>query len=161
MNCLTTTLRVAVNAALLNGLALKGLAESKVPAADVMLRAFGTLGVQAIALGVAIAALNSINATMIVGARTNYAMAHGWTALRFMGGWHSARGTPIAAHLVQGAISLALVGFGALQHDGFEAMVEFTAPVFWSVLFSSGSRCSCCAPGMAWPSGRTACRFFR
>ena len=35
---------VAVNAALLHGLALKGLAESKAPAADVLQRAFGTLG---------------------------------------------------------------------------------------------------------------------
>jgi len=25
-----------------------------------------------------------------------------------------------------------------LQHDGFEAMVEFTAPVFWSFLFLVG-----------------------
>jgi amino acid transporter len=35
-------------------------------------------------------------------------------------------------------IALALVGFGALQHDGFEAMVEFTAPVFWSFLLLVG-----------------------
>jgi amino acid transporter len=35
-------------------------------------------------------------------------------------------------------ISLALVGFGALQSDGFEAMVEFTAPVFWIFLFLVG-----------------------
>jgi APA family basic amino acid/polyamine antiporter len=42
------------------------------------------------------------------------------------------------AMLVQGAIALALVGFGALQHDGFEAMVEFTAPVFWTFLFLVG-----------------------
>ena len=44
----------------------------------------------------------------------------------------------MAAFLVQGAIALALVGFGALQHDGFEAMVEFTAPVFWSFLLLVG-----------------------
>jgi len=30
------------------------------------------------------------------------------------------------------------VGFGALQASGFEAMVEFTAPVFWSFLFLVG-----------------------
>jgi APA family basic amino acid/polyamine antiporter len=132
------TAYIAVNAALMHGLTLKGLADSKTPAADVMQGAFGTLGSQMVALAVAISALTSINATMIVGARTNYAIARDWTALRFMGGWHSDRGTPIAAHLVQGAISLALVGFGALQHDGFEAMVEFTAPVFWSFLFLVG-----------------------
>ena len=100
-------------------------------------RAFGGAGANA-PLFVALAALTSINATMIVGARTGYAMARDWPALRFMGGWHAERGTPVVAFLVQGVIALALVGFGALQHDGFEAMVEFTAPVFWTFLFLVG-----------------------
>ncbi len=127
-----------VNLALLSGLGLKGLTESKAAGVEVMARAFGPLGGKVLGLFVAIAALTSINATMIVGARTNYAMARDWPALRFMGGWHAERGTPVAAFLVQGAIALALVGFGALQHDGFEAMVEFTAPVFWSFLLLVG-----------------------
>src|SRR5678816_3828229 len=87
---------------------------------------------------VAVSALTSINATMIVGARTNYAIGRDWPALRFMSGWHAARGVPVTSFVVQGAIALALVAFGALQHDGFEAMVEFTAPVFWSFLFLVG-----------------------
>ena len=41
---------------------------------------------------------------------------------------------PTRALLLQGAIALALVVFGAAQKDGFEAMVEFTAPVFWGFL---------------------------
>jgi amino acid transporter len=65
-------------------------------------------------------------------------MGRDWPALRFMGAWHAQRGTPTNALWVQGAIALALVGFGALQHDGFEAMVEFTAPVFWTFLFLVG-----------------------
>ena len=131
-------LYIAVNVALLDGLGLKGLADSKAPAAELMGRAFGNAGANALALFVALAALTSINATMIVGARTNYAMGRDWPALRFMGGWHAERGTPVMAFMVQGAIALALVGFGALQHDGFEAMVEFTAPVFWTFLFLVG-----------------------
>jgi amino acid transporter len=51
-----------------------------------------------------------------------------------MGGWHAERGVPVMSFLVQGVIALTLVAFGALQHDGFEAMVEFTAPVFWGFL---------------------------
>ena len=133
-----TVAYVAVNVALLHTLGLAGLADSKAPGADVMGRAFGNLGTGLIALAVAVAALTSINATMIVGARTNYAMARDWPALRFMGGWHAARGVPVVAFLVQGVIALALVAFGALQHDGFEAMVEFTAPVFWAFLFLVG-----------------------
>ena len=129
---------VIVNIALLHGLGLKGLADSKAAGADIMERAFGLRGAQLVSLFVAIAALTSINATMIVGGRTNYAMGRDWSALRFMGGWHAERGTPRMALLVQGAIALALVGFGALQHDGFESMVEFTAPVFWTFLLLVG-----------------------
>ena len=133
-----TVAYVAVNLALLHGLGLAGLAASKAPGADVMNVAFGSVGSHLLALFVAISALTSINATMIVGARTNYAMGRDWPALRFMGGWHVARGAPVASFVVQGIIALALVGFGALQHDGFEAMVEFTAPVFWTFLLLVG-----------------------
>jgi amino acid transporter len=129
---------IVVNIALIHGLGLKGLADSKAAGADVMERAFGLRGAQLVSLFVAIAALTSINATMIVGARTNYAMGRDWSALRFMGGWHAERGTPRMALIVQGVIALALIGFGALQHDGFESMVEFTAPVFWTFLLLVG-----------------------
>ena len=36
--------------------------------------------------------------------------------------------------MLQGAIALALVGFGGLTRDGFTTMVEYTAPVFWFFL---------------------------
>jgi len=131
-------LYLVVNLALLAGLGLKGLADSKAAAADVMGIAFGPAGAQLISVLVALAALTSINATMIVGARTNYALARDWPALGRMAGWHETRGTPVVALVVQGAIALALVAFGALQSDGFEAMVEFTAPVFWTFLLLVG-----------------------
>ena len=127
-----------VNVALINGLGLKQLANSKAASADLLGLAFGPIGEKLLGLFVAIAALTSINATMIVGARTNFAMGEDWHGLRKMAQWESARGTPNFAYLVQGVISLALVGFGALQSDGFEAMVEFTAPVFWSFLLLVG-----------------------
>ncbi len=129
-----TTLYVAVNTALLHGLGQNGLAQSKAAPADLLARAFGPWAAQALSIAVAVAALTSINATMLVGARTNFALGCDWPALRFLGGWNTERGVPAAAFLVQGAIALALVGFGALQKDGFEAMVEFTAPVFWGFL---------------------------
>jgi len=129
---------VAVNIALLYGLGLAGLAKSAAPAADVMERAFGTGGANALALFVAVATLTSINATMIVGARSNYAMGRDWTALRLLGTWDGERDAPRVGYLFQSAVALALIGFGALQHDGFEAMVNFTAPVFWSFLLLVG-----------------------
>ena len=127
-----------VNIALMNGLGLKQLANSKAAPADLLGLAFGPIGEKLIGIFVAVAALTSINATMIVGARTNFAMGEDWHGLRKMAHWESSRGTPRIAFLVQSVICLALVGFGALQSDGFEAMVEFTAPVFWSFLFLVG-----------------------
>lgn len=127
-----------VNAALIHGLGLKGLADSKAPAADLLNQAFGPWGQKLIGLFVALAALTSINATMIVGARANYALGKDWSKLAFMGQWASAKGSPTSAYIIQAVISLALVGFGALQSDGFESMVEFTAPVFWIFLMLVG-----------------------
>ncbi|HET9047255.1 MAG TPA: amino acid permease, partial [Casimicrobiaceae bacterium] len=129
---------IAVNVALLRGLGLAGLAASGAPAADAMGRAFGPWGAHALALFVTVATLTSINATMIVGARSNYAIGRDWPALRFLGGWDALRAAPRAGYLFQGAVALALIAFGAFQHDGFEAMVNFTAPVFWGFLLLVG-----------------------
>jgi amino acid transporter len=133
-----TIIYLLVNWALIAGLGIEQLANSKAAPADLLALALGPVGEKLLGLFVAIAALTSINATMIVGARTNYAMGDDWRGLRFMGQWQSARGSPHLALLVQSAICLGLVGFGAFQADGFDAMVEFTAPVFWLFLLLVG-----------------------
>jgi amino acid transporter len=135
---LITIIYLLVNWALISGLGMKQLASSKAAPADLLGLAFGPIGEKLLGLFVAVAALTSINATMIVGARTNFAMGEDWYGLRFMGRWEAKRGSPSLAYIVQGIICVALVCFGALQSDGFEAMVEFTAPVFWSFLFLVG-----------------------
>ena len=127
-----------VNIALIQGLGVAGLAQSKAAGADLLGLAFGPWGQKIIGVSVALAALTSINATMIVGARSNYALGRDWPALRHMGGWKDEKGSPSLAVLIQGGISLALIGFGMFQADGFEAMVEFTAPVFWGFLLLVG-----------------------
>jgi amino acid transporter len=133
-----TGLYLLVNMALLWGLGLSGLAESKTAATDVLGQAMGGGAEKVLGLLVALAALTSINSTMIVGARTNYALGRDWVALRGLGHWRAHRGVPVTSYLFQAAVSLALVGFGAFQADGFNAMVEFTAPVFWAFLFLVG-----------------------
>ncbi|MCS3751648.1 amino acid transporter [Salinibacter ruber] len=50
---------------------------------------------------------------------------------RFLGRWDTGTETPANALLVQGAVALGLVGVGAWTRQGFEAMVDYTAPVFW------------------------------
>jgi amino acid transporter len=132
------TLYILVNVALMIGLGFKGLTESKAAGTELVSRALGPWAGRGIGLLVSIAALTSINGTMITGARTNYAMGRDWPALGLLGGWHAGRGVPVVAYLVQAVIALALIAFGMLQHDGFEAMVEFTAPVFWAFFFLVG-----------------------
>lgn len=133
-----TGIYLLVNLALLWGLGLSGLAGSKAAGADVLGVYMGPWAEKTLGLLVAIAALTSINATMIVGARTNHALGKDWNALRGLSQWKTDRGAPVTGYLVQAAIALSLIIFGAFQADGFEAMVEFTAPVFWSFLFLVG-----------------------
>ncbi len=86
-----TVIYLLVNLALINGLGLKALASSKAAPADLLGLVFGPLGEKLLGLFVAIAALTSINATMIVGARTNYAMGEDWDGLRKMAKWEASR----------------------------------------------------------------------
>jgi basic amino acid/polyamine antiporter, APA family len=121
-----------------HGLGFEALKSSHAVGVDVAERAMGSVGAQLVGLLVAVSSLTSMNSTMIAGARTNYSVAHDWTALGFMGRWQGRRSTPAMGFVVQAAIALALIGFGALEKDGFAAMVEFTAPVFWLFFMLSG-----------------------
>jgi amino acid transporter len=127
-----------VNLALMLGLGQQGLAGSKTAASSLVGMAFGAWAEKALGLSVAIAALTSINATMIVGARTNFALGRDWNSLQALGQWQTQVGAPRKALWAQAVISIALVLLGMQEGDGFSAMVEFTAPVFWGFLFLVG-----------------------
>jgi amino acid transporter len=124
--------------ALVKGLGFDGLKASKAVGADIMRAAFGPVGEKLIGAMVAVAALTSINATMIVGARNNFALGQDWPLLSFMSRWHGQRNAPVIALLVQGAIALLLVAVAAVEKGGVKTMVEFTAPVFWGFLVLVG-----------------------
>ena len=134
---LITVLYLAFNVALLSGLGLQGLANSPAAASELVGMSFGSWADRLVSTLVALAALTSINATMIVGARSNYALGHDWHGLRFLGSWKG-NNTPVMGHIIQSGIALALIGVGSTYVDGFEAMVEFTAPVFWGFLLLVG-----------------------
>ena len=133
-----TVIYLLVNTALLFGLGLNGLSQSKTAAGDLLGLAFGPWAQKALGLFVAIAALTSINATMFVGARTNFAVGSDWKALRKLGQWELDIGSPKQALTLQALISMGLIALGTQEADGFSAMVEFTAPVFWGFLFLVG-----------------------
>jgi amino acid transporter len=133
-----TVLYLAVNWAYWRGLGMDGMAKSDAIASDLLKAAFGPIGATMISVMVAIAALTSMNATMIVGARTNFAVGRDWPLLSRLGQWDDGRGTPVAALTLQCVAALVLVAIGMLAGGGFKAMVEFTAPVFWLFFLLSG-----------------------
>jgi len=128
---LITTLYLLVNWAYFDGLGRAGMNGSEVVAADLMRAAFGESGAQLLSLLVVAAALSSTNATIFTGARTSFALGRDFSLFRFLGRWDGEAETPANALLVQGGIALALVGVGAATRQGFESMVDYTAPVFW------------------------------
>jgi amino acid transporter len=123
--------------AMLRGLGLQGLSASEAPAADLMNRAFGQGAGVILAIGVVAAAVTSVNATIMVGARTTYAAAAKLPALGWVSVWNDKTQSPRNAILLQGAISLLLVGLGA-AYQGFQTLVDYTAPVYWLFLIASG-----------------------
>jgi len=60
-----------------------------------------------------------------------YALGRDVPRLRALSGWSARNATPVAALLVQGAITLALVALGAFIQNSVQTMVAYTAPVFW------------------------------
>jgi len=127
-----TAIYLLINLAYLRGLGLAGTAGSQAVAADLMRAAFGTPGAVFISFLIAISTLGATNATIFTGARTNYALGQDFAGFNFLGRWQRGGNTPAGALLVQGAVSLVLVLFGTLApRNGFETMVEYTAPVFW------------------------------
>jgi amino acid transporter len=131
---IVTVLYVVVNVALVRGLGLAGLAASKAPAADLLERMTGRATAVVVSLMVVVSTLTSINATIFTGARSAYAVGRDFAPFRLLGRWHGGRQTPVNALLVQAVIALVLVGIGALTRRGFETMVEYTAPVFWTFI---------------------------
>ena len=134
-----TAIYLLANVAYLRGLGLEGMARSEAVAADLMRRWLGQRGAEVVSVLVAISAMTSANATVLTGARANYALGRDFRFFGFLGRWRSRAGTPGNALLVQGVIALALVSLGALTRSGFATMVEYTAPVFWAFFLLTGA----------------------
>jgi amino acid transporter len=132
-----TVLYLLINYAYVRSLGLAGVAKSQTVAADVLRLQFGEAGSKLISLLIAVAALTSINATIIVGARSSYALGRDWPMFAWLGHWEGRADAPRNALLVQGAVALALVVAAAFAAK-IETMVEYTMPVFWFFIMLVG-----------------------
>lgn len=126
-----TVIYQLVNIALLKSLGLTGMASSSAVMAEMMKKALGTPAGDFISLLILFTAISTMNAAIITGARSCYALGQDYPLLGFLGRWQGRRHTPVNALLIQGGIALVLVVLGTGTPDGFVMMVEYTAPVFW------------------------------
>jgi amino acid transporter len=134
-----TVLYLLVNLGYLAALGQGGIAASKAVGADVMRLAVGDAGAVALSLIVCVSALTTINAAVFTGARTSFAMGRDYPMFRHLGNWRERGSTPANALLIQGAITLVLIAAASLAtRDGFDAMVAYTAPVFWTFFLLTG-----------------------
>ncbi len=125
-----TVLYGLINGAYLWGLGHAGVAASAAPAADLFRLAFGRQSGTLLGAIVAFSCMKAISATIFFGARSNYAVGRNWRLFSWLGHWHES-GAPRRAIAVQAVLSLALVFLAAFTRNGFQAIVEFEAPVFW------------------------------
>ena len=135
---LVTVLYLVVNWGYYRVLGLAGLKESKAIAVDTIRAVAGDKAALLIAVVVCVSALTTMNAAIFTGARTNWALGRDSPMFAFLGSWRAAGSTPANALLVQLAIMLALIWAGAATRDGFEAMVAYGLPVFWTFLLLTG-----------------------
>ncbi|HEY9827808.1 MAG TPA: amino acid permease [Stenomitos sp.] len=126
-----TGIYVFLNLAYLQGLGIAGMVNSPAVAADLLRRVLGEPGAAFISVLVVIATLGSINATILTGARSSFALGQDIAPFRWLGQWQPQPSSPTSAYLLQGAIALLLVGLGTFTRKGFETMVDYTAPIFW------------------------------
>jgi amino acid transporter len=135
---LVTVVYLLVNWGYYRVLGLEGLKESKAIAVDTIRAVAGDRAAIVIAVVVCVSALTTMNAAIFTGARTNWALGRDYPLFAFLGNWRESGSTPANALLVQLAIMLVLIWAGATTRDGFEAMVAYGLPVFWTFLLLTG-----------------------
>ena len=112
---IVTVLYLALNAAYLFVLGSDRVAASALVTADTARALLGPRGADLAAAMVVIATLGGINGNILGGARVLYAMADAGLFFRAAGRVHPRFGTPAAALIVQGLVSLAFVFTGGFN----------------------------------------------
>ena len=130
-----TGVYLLVNYVYLRIFGLEGLRTTQAVGADLMELVAGPWAAVGLSLLVCCTALGTINGSIFTGGRMYYALGRDVPALRGLGAWSTRGETPARALLLQGAITLLLMLFGVRTNGGIQAMVAYTAPVFWLFMF--------------------------
>ncbi len=148
---------LAVNAALLAGLGFDGLRRSDTAANDLAERAVGSAGAALMSALVMVSALGATNGTILTGGRFFAGFGELHPGFGWLGRARTRRGAPLVALIAQGTLALFMValvetgdvwkpwyhslGFSLRASpvsDGFAALVDCTAPVFWTFFLLTG-----------------------
>jgi len=125
-----TLLYLLVNLALLHAFGPQKMGQSNAIASDLFDLAYGRQSAILFSSIVVFSCLNSINATIIFGSRSSFALGRDWKLFSWIGQWDES-GTPRKAIFLQCVIALVLIFGASFARESFESVVEFTAPVFW------------------------------
>ena len=132
------TIYLAITAAFVWTLGLRGLANSEAVAAEVMELRFGRGSATAISLLVIVSCLGSMNGTIFTGARVYYALGTRHAGFRWLGVWDEGKGIPFRSLIAQSAATLGLTLAVGLVPGGFERLVAFTTPFFFGFMVLVG-----------------------
>jgi len=119
-------LYVAVNVACVLALGAAGLAATPTPASAVMRLAFGPAGAALIAVGIAISTLGFLSQGMLTAPRVYFAMAADGVFFRRIAWVDSRTRAPVAAIVLQGALSLLIALTGT-----YEQILNYVVSVDW------------------------------
>lgn len=119
------------NLAFAHALGFEGLQHSRAAAADVLRLRFGDRGAFWISGLICISTLGAINGQIFTGARIYYALGSDHPLLAPLGRWNIRLGTPVWSLAVQAVFTLLPVLAFGRDSDGFQRLVEFTAPAYW------------------------------
>ena len=135
LGCVTVTaIYLAVTLAFVAGLSLDGLRNSSAAAADTMARRFGSQGAVAISLLICVSTLSAINGMLFAGGRVFYGLGQEDAAFAWLGRWNERLGGPVRSLLVQSLTTIGLIIAFGRAPGGFERLVVFTGPFFFSFL---------------------------
>lgn len=135
-----TLIYLLFNLALWNSLGLKG-AQAESAVSDVIANVVPNYGGELLSILVMVSALGALNGMIFTTARIYAEFGVDHRLFQPLAHWSRRMGTPVRALLLQGGISLVLIAGIELvwnARDGFDAMVNLTAAVFWCFFALTG-----------------------
>jgi len=127
-------LYLLINGAFLHALGFEGLVASEAVAVDAVATVLPDSAARLTGTIICISALGAVNGLIFTGARISYACGTGHRVFQTLGKWNPRFGTPVAALVVQGTLSLGIV----LLAGSFTDTILYSAPVVWLFFLATG-----------------------